>query len=106
MILTEVQKKMLEIYFHEEVDSAQWAEELGFKKVDNKKVHAFLSFAAEVYVEVDGLEDNVIIFGSIKDAEKIIYYVGGENSAELQMYYDEMAIYSGIGSRFEPKLEE
>lgn len=105
MILTEVQKKMLEIYFHEEVDSAQWAEELGFKKVDNKKVHDLVRFSAEVYVEVDGLEDNVIIFGSIKDAEKIIYYVGGENSAEIQMYFDEMVIYRGIGRRFEHYLE-
>lgn len=107
--LTRNQKQMLEMYYHEEFEEGNRDEVLkgfGFSKVNNQSIHQYNYFSAEVYVDINGIDEEVLIFGDESAKDKIIYYVGGENSGELKLFYDNMWIYQGLFNRFERHLEE
>ncbi len=103
--LNPAQLEALRFYYKVEVDSFQeLVKECDLKQVDNKLIHDMVYFSAEVWL--DELSEQVLIIGKEQAKNKIIYYVGGENSAELCFYSNGIWIYDNLYSRFERYLTD
>lgn len=79
---------MLDIYFETE----NFGHAVEFTKIDNKKVHTFVSFGVKAY-SLSGFEDEseMILLGNQDEVKKFLYYVGAEK-AEVMFYCDNVTV--------------
>ncbi len=89
-------------YGEENVEEMEELFKNQLQQVDNKKVHDTIRFPlAWVDLDNDFLFINALNYN---DAQRLIYYVGGENTATLVFFYDGFYVYSNCSSRFQNKL--
>lgn len=87
----------------ENIEDAQKTVNEIFTKIDTKRIHDSVWLCAPYLDKAN--PETVVFIGSLKDAKKTIYYVGGENSCELEFYHDKFSVWTDPDERFSNYLE-